>query len=269
MISCLPLMGTSKGYKPGSVLLEGCRSCSGEPKQPVPPSSLCHLSSPTVSRRIVSNLPPDSDGPPFSPAPGSKSLRRAASVYMVLQPAVRTAADIAAGTGGLLHHLFTLAWPVSPVEGEALSCGGCSLLRWHELTPVWQFHQCGALCCPDFPPLPVRPWAPGAAAEPPCLYFSSVYRCAFLGKVTLKRLYLSCMLPSCSLIFAPVWRMEGTKWRRSDRCVGAICGWPDGCNCRSRPSRGQRFRPRLRGCGRCSRNGRNGRSDRRFYPSCC
>ena len=30
-------MGTSKGYKPGSVLFEGCRSCSGEPKQPVPP----------------------------------------------------------------------------------------------------------------------------------------------------------------------------------------------------------------------------------------
>lgn len=218
MISCLPLMGTSKGYKPGSVLLEGCRSCSGEPKQPVPPSSLCHLSSPTVSRRIVSNLPPDSDGPPFSPAPGSKPLRRAASVYMVLQPAVRTATDIAAGTGGLLHHLFTLAWPVSPVEGEALSCGGCSLLRWHELTPVWQFHQCGVLCCPDFPPLPVRPWAPGAAAEPPCLYISSVYRCAFLGKAASKRLYLSCMLSSCSLILLRFRLADGrNKWRCSDR----------------------------------------------------
>ena len=186
---------------------------------------------------------------------------------MVLQPAVRTAADIAAGTGGLLHHLFTLAWPVSPVEGEALSCGGCSLLRWHELTPVWQFHQCGALCCPDFPPLPVRPCAPGAAAEPPCLYLSSVYRCAFLGKAASKRLYLSCMLPSCSLILLR-FRLaeEGTN---GDVRTGAICGWPDGCNCRSRPSHGQKFRPRLRGCGQCSRNGRNGRSDRRFYPSCC
>ena len=29
------------------------------------PNGLCHLSSPAVTRRIVSNLPPDSDGPSF------------------------------------------------------------------------------------------------------------------------------------------------------------------------------------------------------------
>ncbi len=65
--------------------------------------SLCHLSSPAVSRRIVSNLPPDSDGQPFGNA-----RCVSASVYMVLQPAVRTAAGVAVGTGGLLPRLFTL-----------------------------------------------------------------------------------------------------------------------------------------------------------------
>ncbi len=49
----------------------------------------------------------------------------------------------------------------SPLPGrfprkETRGCGGYSLLRMHELTSVWQFHQCGALRCPDFPPLPVR-----------------------------------------------------------------------------------------------------------------
>ena len=33
------------------------------------PNGLCHLSSPAVTRRIVSNLPPDSDGPSFSLVP--------------------------------------------------------------------------------------------------------------------------------------------------------------------------------------------------------
>ncbi len=51
----------------------------------------------------------------------------------------------------------------SPLPGrfprkETRGCGGYSLLRMHELTSVWQFHQCGALRCPDFPPLPVRPF---------------------------------------------------------------------------------------------------------------
>lgn len=110
---------------------------------------------------------------------------------MVLQPAVRTAADVATGTGGLLPHLFTLTWPVSPEETRGF--GGRFLLRMHELTPVWQFHQCGALCCPDFPPLPVRPKAPEAAAEPPCfLLFFPLYGRSIVasrqGHLTGKRL---------------------------------------------------------------------------------
>ncbi len=130
--------------------------------------SLCHLSSPAVSRRIVSNLPPDSDGPPFSAVPGSESRYGTASVYMVLQPAVRTAADVATGTGGLLPHLFTLAWPVSPK-------GNARLRRLFSVTDARTYVRLAVspVRRPALPGLsspPGSPFrAPEAAAESPCL----------------------------------------------------------------------------------------------------
>lgn len=116
--------------------------------------SLCHLSSPAVTRRIVSNLPPDSDGPSFR------------STHENLFPA-----HFSIGVHGLAtrspygcrhccRHRWALTPPFHPCLAgftkETRGFGGCSLLRMHELTPVWQFHQCGALRCPDFPPLPVH-----------------------------------------------------------------------------------------------------------------
>ena len=85
-------------YKPGSVLRRSgmpviCLDC--------------------VSLRSSIDLPPDI---------GRAALH--ASVYMIFQPMRRTARDIAAPTGGLLPHLFTLT---------AACRGGFSLLRYSAL----------------------------------------------------------------------------------------------------------------------------------------
>ena len=70
--------------------------------------NLRHLSSPGVT-------PPDHQRPTLrlgrttlSPSRKYQTSSPAAPVYMVLQPAARTATPVTSGTGGLLHHLFTL-----------------------------------------------------------------------------------------------------------------------------------------------------------------
>ena len=48
---------------------------------------------------------------------------------MVLQPIRRTATDVAANTGGLLPHLFTLIWPKPD---------GYFLFRYYTLADIFQ-----------------------------------------------------------------------------------------------------------------------------------
>ena len=106
---------SSKSCKPGSV-----------PRRSGVPVIYLRRRSPAAS----SNLPPDI---------GRATLLL--SVYMVLQPAGRTAGRHRCLRGGLLPRLFTLTL-----------AGGSFLLR----LPCPHGHQAvnlrGALCCPDFPP---------------------------------------------------------------------------------------------------------------------
>ena len=64
-------------------------------------------------------------------------------VYVIFQPARRTAYDVTTVTGRLLPYLltFTLPW-----AGKSFSS---PFLCPREHLP---FRKCGALCCPDFPP---------------------------------------------------------------------------------------------------------------------
>ena len=78
------------------------------------------------------------------------------SVYMVLQPARRTADEHYCRRGGLLPHLFTLT---CRPEGRHRRLFSVTLLHPHERRAV---NSCGALCCSDFP-LPLR-----AAIERTC-----------------------------------------------------------------------------------------------------
>ena len=79
------------------------------------------------------------------PTPRHRASNPQAPVYMVLQPASRTAARVTPGTGELLPHLFTLA-PAADGTPERLF--SVPVLCPHGHLPV---RKCGALCCPDFP----------------------------------------------------------------------------------------------------------------------
>ncbi len=74
-------------------------------------------------------------------------LKGQIGIYLILQPIRRTATDVTIGTGELLPHLLTLdpAWP-----GRLFSS---PLLCPCEHLP---FRKYGALCCPDFPPPPIK-----------------------------------------------------------------------------------------------------------------
>lgn len=182
-----PVSVISKGYKPGSVLLQrGPVTCENRnrPQKPLPFIQ-------------PGGYPPDHQQP--TPRLGRavlqkrtrKSISRAFQhrcTWSCNPQSVRLPALLSAPVGS--YSTF------SPLPGrfplkETRSFGGRFLLRMHELTLVWQFHQCGALCCPDFPPLPVRPEAPEAAAEPPCFVLFPLHRRAVVatrhGHLTCKR----------------------------------------------------------------------------------
>ncbi len=80
-------------------------------------------------------------GHPVSPVKGQ------IGIYLILQPIRRTATNVTISTGELLPHLLTLI-PAKP--GRLFSS---PLLCPHEHLP---FRKYGALCCPDFPPLPIK-----------------------------------------------------------------------------------------------------------------
>lgn len=160
---------------------------------------------------------------------------------MVLQPAVRTAADVATGPGGLLHHLFTLTWPV-PFERNA------RLRRLFSVTDA-QTRACLAVSPVRRPVLPglsspsgSPSRAPEAAAEPPCfiLYLLRFRRNRSPEASPLYRV-ATCLLPTQTSV-----------------CDGFISvSSPDGCSSRSMPSLWQTHPVPLPVCGRCSRNGPN------------
>ena len=73
------------------------------------------------------------------------------------------------------RHRWALTPPFHPYRCPLRIAAVVFCYDLHELAPVWQFHQCGALCCPDFPLLPIHPKASEAAAEPPCFYLIELY----------------------------------------------------------------------------------------------
>lgn len=123
------------------------------------------------------------------------------------------------------RHRWALTPPFHPCLAgftkETRGFGGRSLLRMHELTPVWQFHQCGALRCPDFPPLPVHPRRCRKQRQSPlacCMVLFFCFRAA------------------CSGLADPTWLLSGlcNPKRRS-------AGWPGDTAYRGVPIYCRRF----------------------------
>ena len=106
---------------------------------------LCHLSTTTVARRLQ------------QPTPRHRASNPRLSVYMVLQPAGRTAGRHRCPRGGLLPRLFTLTRRPKPA-GRSFSV---TLPYPHEYQVV---SLRGALRCPDFPPPVSRRRQSGPAA---------------------------------------------------------------------------------------------------------
>lgn len=85
--------------------------------------------------------------------PRYRTGRPQAPVYVIFQPARRTAGNVTIAAGGLLLHLLTFTRRSFSEGGPSLFSGrksfSSSLLcpREHLL-----FQKCVALCCPDFPP---------------------------------------------------------------------------------------------------------------------
>ncbi len=117
--------------------------------------------------------PPTRTGRPSEARTKIFFLRISASVYMVLQPAVRTAAGIAVGTGGLLPHLFTLAWPVSRKKRAASAvvlCYGCTSLR-----PSGSFTSAAPCVARTFLPFRFTASGAGSSGRAPLLVIRSCF----------------------------------------------------------------------------------------------
>ena len=118
MISCLPLMGTSKGYKPGSVLLEGCRSCSGEPKQPVSLFKPLPFIQPD-------GLPPDRQQP--TPRLGRAALQPRARIEILAQSSIGVHGLATRSPYGY-RHCCRHRWSLTPPFHPYLHPYGCGRL---------------------------------------------------------------------------------------------------------------------------------------------
>ena len=99
-----------------------------------PQAGVCHLSTPSVSRRLE------------QPTPRQWTSNPSLPVYLALQPAGCAASDVATGAGGLLPRLFTLTSGNDSHKG-----GGYFLSHLPRRCRRLPVRMCGALCCPDFP----------------------------------------------------------------------------------------------------------------------
>ncbi len=115
-------------------------------------------------------LPPDRQQP--TPRLGRAALRKRAMRLGVGVHGLATRSSY--GCRRRRRHRWALTPPFHPYRCPLRIAAVVFCYDLHELAPVWQFHQCGALCCPDFPPLPIHPKASEAAAEPPCFYLIEI-----------------------------------------------------------------------------------------------
>lgn len=178
MISCLPLMGTSKGYKPGSVLLEGCRSCFGEPKQPVSLFKPLPFIQPD-------GLPPDRQQP--TPRLGRAALQPRARIETLAQSSIGVHGLATRSPYGCRHccrHRWSLTPPFHPcLAGLTRGGRGVQLRRLFSVTVARTYARLAVspVRCPVLPGLSSPPGSPvgaGSSGRAPLLvYLFSISLC--------------------------------------------------------------------------------------------
>lgn len=159
MISCLPLMGTSKGYKPGSVLLEGAFRLR-RTETTCPPFKPLPFIQPD-------GLPPDRQQP--TPRLGRAALQPRARIETLAQSSIGVHGLATRSPYGCRHccrHRWSLTPPFHPcLAGLTRGGRGAQLRRLFSVTVARTYARLAVspVRCPVLPGLSSPPGSPVGA----------------------------------------------------------------------------------------------------------